>query len=313
MTTAITLENLTRRFPDGKNQTEFTAVDALTFTVERGEVFGFLGPNGAGKTTTIRMLAALIAPSAGTATVNGYRLGENNTAIRGSVGILTESPGLYENLSARKNLRFFAELYGVENPAAQIEKYLRQFGLADRGDETVGTFSKGMKQKLALARAMLHEPPILFLDEPTSGLDPSAAKTVRQAIEMLSGAGRTIFLNTHNLNEAERLCDRIGVLNRGKLVALDTPAALRQRLFGQAVAVRLENPTPQLTEQVTQLPFVRRVNLANDTLAVTLADAAAQIPDLVAALVGFGARIRSVAEQTHSLEEVYLSLVEGDE
>ncbi len=312
MTTAIALKNLTRRFPGGKNESEFTAVDGLTFTVERGEVFGFLGPNGAGKTTTIRMLAALIAPSAGTATVNGYRLGENNTAIRGSVGLLTESPGLYESLSARKNLRFFAELYGVENPAAQVEKYLHQFGLTDRADDIAGTFSKGMKQKLALARAMLHEPPVIFLDEPTSGLDPSAAKTVREAIEALSGEGRTIFLSTHNLNEAERLCDRIGVLNHGKLVALDAPAALRRRLFGQATVIRLDNPSPELPTQVAQLPFVRQANLDGGVLTVTLTDAAAQTPDLVAALVGFGARIRAVSEQTHSLEDVYLSLVEGD-
>lgn len=310
---AITLENLTRRFPGGKNESEFTAVDGLTFEVQRGEVFGFLGPNGAGKTTTIRMLTALIAPSAGTATVNGYRLGADNTAIRASVGILTESPGLYESLSARKNLRFFAELYGVENPAAQVEKYLRQFGLADRADDIAGTFSKGMKQKLALARAMLHEPPVLFLDEPTSGLDPSAAKTVREAIETLSGAGRTIFLSTHNLDEAERLCDRIGVLNHGKLVALDTPSALRRQLFGQATVVQLENPAAELPARVAQLPFVRQASLSDGTLTVTLADAAAQTPDLVAALVGFGARIRRVSEQTHSLEDVYLSLVEGDE
>ncbi len=309
--TAITLDNLTRRFPGGKNESEFTAVDGLTFSVQRGEVFGFLGPNGAGKTTTIRMLTALIAPSAGTATVNGYRLGENNTAIRQSVGILTESPGLYESLSARKNLRFFAELYEVENPGVQVEKYLRQFGLADRADDIVGTFSKGMKQKLALARAMLHEPPVLFLDEPTSGLDPAAAKTVRQAIETLSGAGRTIFLCTHNLDEAERLCDRIGVLNHGRLVALDAPSALRRRLFGQATVVILENPAANLATQVAQLPFVQQANLADDILTVTLTNAA-QTPDLVAALVGFGARIRQVSEQTHSLEDVYLSLVEGD-
>ncbi len=309
---AITLQNLTRRFPGGKNEAEFTAVDGLTFTVERGEVFGFLGPNGAGKTTTIRMLTALIAPSAGTATVNGFRLGADNTAIRRSVGILTESPGLYENLSARKNLRFFADLYGVDNPSAQVEKYLRQFGLADRADDTAGTFSKGMKQKLALARAMLHEPPALFLDEPTSGLDPSAAKTVREAIETLSGQGRTIFMCTHNLDEAERLCDRIGVLNHGKLVALDTPSALRRRLFGQATVVALENPAADLAARVAQLPFVRQANLVDGTLTVTLTDGAARTPDLVAALVGFGVRIRGVSEQTHSLEDVYLSLVEGD-
>ncbi len=310
--TAITLENLTRRFPGGKNQPEIVAVNGLTFSVAEGEVFGFLGPNGAGKTTTVRILTALIAPSAGTATVNGHRLGADNTAIRSSVGILTESPGLYENLTARRNLRFFAQLYGVANPEERVEKYLRQFGLLARADDHAGTFSKGMKQKLALARAMLHEPPILFLDEPTAGLDPAATKMVREAIETLSGAGRTIFLCTHNLNEAERLCDRIGVLNQGKLIALDTPEALRRQLFGQSTLVRLENPAPKLIAQVEALPFVRQVTITGDTLDIALTDGTSHTPDLVAALVGFGARIQQVGEHEHSLEEVYLSLVEGE-
>ncbi len=310
--TAITLQNLTRRFSGNKNNPDFTAVDGLTFDVQRGEVFGFLGPNGAGKTTTVRMLSALIAPSDGTATVNGHALGVENTAIRQSVGILTESPGLYDNLSARQNLRFFADLYAVEDGAAQVEKYLQQFGLLDRADDIAGTFSKGMKQKLALARALLHEPPIIFLDEPTSGLDPSAAKTVREAIETLSGQGRTIFLCTHNLDEAEKLCDRIGVLNSGKLVALDTPSALRTQMFGQSTLVRIENLSAEMAAQVGVLPFVTQVTADADALNVSLDDSASHTPDLVSALVGMGARIQHVSEQTHSLEEIYLSLVGGD-
>jgi len=311
MTTAITLENLTRRFSGNKNNPDFIAVDSLSFTVETGEVFGFLGPNGAGKTTTVRMLSALIAPSAGTATVNGHSLGADNTAIRREIGILTESPGLYESLSARRNLQFFADLYEVQNGAMQVEKYLRQFGLIDRADTQAGTFSKGMKQKLALARALLHEPPIIFLDEPTSGLDPSAAKTVREAIETLSGQGRTIFLCTHNLDEAERLCDRIGVLNHGKLVALDTPSALRQRLFGQATLVRVENPAASLAAAVEAFDFVQKATLTDGALTVSLDDTR-HTPDLVAALVEMGIRVQHVSEQTHSLEEIYLSLVGGE-
>ena len=310
--TAITLQNLTRRFSGNKNNPDFTAVNGLTFDVQRGEVFGFLGPNGAGKTTTVRMLSALIAPSDGTATVNGHALGVENTAIRQSVGILTESPGLYDNLSARQNLRFFADLYVVEDGAAQVEKYLQQFGLLDRADDIAGTFSKGMKQKLALARALLHEPPIIFLDEPTSGLDPSAAKTVREAIETLSGQGRTIFLCTHNLDEAEKLCNRIGVLNSGKLVALDTPSALRTQMFGQSTLVRIENLSAEMAAQVGALPFVTQVTADTDALNVSLDDSASHTPDLVSALVGMGARIQHVSEQTHSLEEIYLSLVGGD-
>ena len=187
---------------------QINAVDGLSLEVKQGEVFGFLGPNGAGKTTTVRLLVCLIGPTAGRAWVNGLEVGVADRAIRGQVGILTESPGLYERLSARRNLEIFADLYGVKDVKGQAEKYLRLLGLWDRRETEAGTFSKGMRQKLAIARALLHEPPILFLDEPTSGLDPEAAKTVRDFIETLRGQGRTIFMCTHNLDEAERLCDR---------------------------------------------------------------------------------------------------------
>ena len=164
----IHIENLTKRF------NETLAVDSLTLDVAEGEVFGFLGPNGAGKTTTVRMLTSLIGPTSGTATVGGFELGKENTNIRRTVGVLTETPGMYENLSAEYNLRIFAELYEVKDPASQIEKYLKMLGLWERRFDSAGTFSKGMKQKLAIARALLHEPHILFLDEPTAGLDPEA-------------------------------------------------------------------------------------------------------------------------------------------
>ena len=181
----ITAKGLTRRFGD------LTAVDSLDLHIERGEVFGFLGPNGAGKTTTVRMLAALIAPTSGSASIAGKTLGEDNRAIRQSVGVLTETPGLYKRLSAWDNLLFFARLYQIDEPEKQTEKYLKTFELWDRRDGLAGTFSKGMKQKLALARALLHEPEILFLDEPTAGLDPEAAKTVRELIESLRSKDRT--------------------------------------------------------------------------------------------------------------------------
>ena len=205
----IRTEALSKHFEsDGR---EIRAVDGLDLQVNEGEVFGFLGPNGAGKTTTVRLLTTLIAPTGGKAWVNGLAVGADDEKIRGSVGILTESPGLYDRLSAQYNLQVFAELYGCKDPKGQVEKYLRLLDLWDRRDTEAGTFSKGMKQKLAIARALLHEPPIVFLDEPTSALDPESAKTVRDFIETLKGQGRTIFLCTHNLDEAERLCDRIGV------------------------------------------------------------------------------------------------------
>ena len=184
----IRIESLTKRFNG------ILAVDGLTLEVRQGEVFGFLGPNGAGKTTTVRMLTSLIAPTGGTAWVNGHQIGVRDDAVRASAGILTETPGLYPRLNAKENLRLFAKLYGVDDVGGQVKRYLTMLGLWERRNEPVGGFSKGMRQKLAIARALLHEPPVLFLDEPTSALDPEAARVVRDFIEELSGQGRTIFI-----------------------------------------------------------------------------------------------------------------------
>ncbi|HHK67491.1 MAG TPA: ABC transporter ATP-binding protein, partial [Candidatus Acetothermia bacterium] len=226
----IEAQKLTRKFG------AITAVSDLDLAVEKGEVFGFLGPNGAGKTTTIRMLAALIAPTSGSATVAGFRVGRENRSIRQNVGVLTETPGLYKRLSALDNLLFFARLYGVNSPEKQAERYLRLFELWDRRDQLAGSFSKGMRQKLALARALLHEPQVLFLDEPTAGLDPEAAKVVRDLIETLRTRERTIFLCTHNLDEAERLCDRVALF-KTRLVALGRPSELKERMYGRRTVV----------------------------------------------------------------------------
>jgi ABC-2 type transport system ATP-binding protein len=220
----ITTESLTKKFGD------ITAVDHLDLEVAEGEVFGFLGPNGAGKTTTVRMLSCLIGPSSGSAVVNGHRLGVNDKEIRRSVGLLTETPGMYDSLSAEYNLDIYAHLYEVPDVKGQVEKYLRMLGLWDRRHDEAGTFSKGMKQKLAICRALLHEPRLLFLDEPTAGLDPESARLVRDFITELRQEGRTIFLCTHNLDEADRLCDRIGVF-KSRLLVVDSPANLRRQLF----------------------------------------------------------------------------------
>ena len=228
----IVVRGLTKTFDTVK------AVENLTFSVQSGEVFGLLGPNGAGKTTTIRMLTALIAPTSGEAFVAGFKIGDGDKAIRRAVGILTETPGMYEGLSAEKNLVFYARMYEVQDVAGQVEKYLRMLGLWDRRHELVGTFSKGMRQKLAIGRALLHEPKVLFLDEPTSGLDPQMARTVRDFIQELREQGRTIVLTTHNLDVADRLCDRIGVI-RSRLLILDSPAELRRKLFGRTVVFHL--------------------------------------------------------------------------
>ncbi|HSJ55593.1 MAG TPA: ABC transporter ATP-binding protein [Anaerolineae bacterium] len=286
-----------------------TAVDRLTLQVDEGEVFGFLGPNGAGKTTTVRLLTALIAPTGGQAWVNDHQVGQEDTAIRQSVGILTENPGLYESLSAEKNLTIYARLYGVADVAGQVERYLRLLGLWDRRRETAGGFSKGMKQKLAICRALLHEPRLLFLDEPTAALDPEAARTVRDFVNDLKGQGRTTFLCTHNLGEAEHLCDRIGVINHGRLIAVDTPANLRRQLFGRQTVVELAAHSDAMLDTVRALAFVENLQVDGSRLTVALSDPEAQNPALVRALVEAGADVQYVRELEHSLEEVYFSLM----
>jgi ABC-2 type transport system ATP-binding protein len=298
----IITENLTKKF-DGT-----LAVDRLNLQVSEGEVFGFLGPNGAGKTTTVRMLTSLIAPTSGSAVVNGFTLGRQDINIRRSVGILTETPGLYDNLSAEYNLRIYASLYEVKDPLGQVEKYLRMLGLWERRFDEAGTFSKGMKQKLAIARALLHEPRILFLDEPTAGLDPEAAHLVREFIAELREEGRTIFICTHNLDEADRLCDHIAVF-KTRLLVVDTPANLRTSLFGRKVVFHLRQASEDLAARTRSLPYVKESRVIDNKLVVTLDDPEARNPEIIRVLVEAGAEIQFVGELRHSLEDVYLQLV----
>jgi ABC-2 type transport system ATP-binding protein len=300
----IQTENLTRRFGT------ILAVDRLTLQVAEGEVFGFLGPNGAGKTTTLRMLTALIAPSSGSAIVNGYRVGHDDMNIRRSVGILTEVPGMYDNLSAERNLLIYASLYEVREASKQVEKYLRLLGLWERRDDPAATFSKGMKQKLAIARAVLHEPRVLFLDEPTASLDPEAAHLVHEFISDLRKEGRTIFLCTHNLDEADRLCDRIGVF-KTRLLVVDTPGRLRTQLFGRKVVFHLRQADETMAQAVRQIPAVDDVQVMDNKLVVALDDPEAHNPEIVRLLVGLGADVRFVGELRRSLEDVYLQLIKN--
>lgn len=268
-------------------------------------MFGFLGPNGAGKTTTVRMLTSLISPTSGSAVINNFHLGEDDQAIRRSVGILTENPGLYERLSAIKNLEIYARLYDVEDTAGQVRKYLQMLDLWGRREDPAGSFSKGMRQKLAIARALLHEPPLLFLDEPTSGLDPEAARLVRSFIEDLRDQGRTIFLCTHNLNEADRLCDRIGIFNT-RLIALDTPQNLRHKIFGRKVVFHLAAVDPSWLRLIRALPGVHNVERVEDKIVVDMDQPERINPEIIRQLVGAGAEILFVGELRHSLEEIYL-------
>jgi len=289
-----------------------TAVHDMSFTVGDGEIFGLLGPNGAGKTTTVRMLAGLISPTAGTAIVNGHPLGETTQQIRAFTGILTESPGLHEKLTERQNLAYYGRLYGLRGARLReaVERYLGVVEMSEHADRRVASFSKGMRQKVAIARALLHEPEVIYLDEPTSGLDPSAAKNIRDFIATLRALGRSIVVCTHNLDEAERLCDRIGIM-RGTLLRVDTPAGLRRH--GRTATVRVElngaRGPESFVGRLAELSYVSGVQARENTLVVELADPAHETPDLVAELVGAGARITSVVEDAQTLEEAYLSLV----
>ncbi len=300
----IETKGLTKRFNGN------VAVDGLYLSVQSGEIFALLGPNGAGKTTTVRMLSCLVAPTSGEARVAGGIVGQDNDAIRSQIGVLTESPGLYEKLSAIQNLGYFARLHGLsgEQRDQALKRYLGMLGLWDRRDETVAGFSKGMKQKLAIARALLHEPKIVFLDEPTSALDPEAAKVVRDFVAELKSEGRTIFLCTHNLDEADRLADRIGVMKQ-RLIQVDTPENLRRRMYGRHVIIRMRNVSEVQIQAVRKLEFAKQLEQRDNTLMIALADPDSMTPAVVRVLVETGGEIQGVSEERHSLEDVYLSLV----
>lgn len=300
----IVTEKLTRAF--GEN----LAVNQLSFSVDRGEVFGLLGPNGAGKTTTVRMLAALLSPTSGEAWVAGCQVGRQDQEIRQKIGLLPEAPGLYDALTAEQNLAFYGEMYGVEDIDRRIKRYLELLGLWHRRYEPVGTFSKGMRQKLAIARALLHEPEVLFLDEPTSGLDPQASRLVREFIAELKGEGRTIILTTHNLEEADRLCDRVAVI-AGHLLALDAPKELRRKLFGRKVVFHLADADPGLVSELEKFPFVREVQVMENKILAAVEDPEQNNPVLIRSLVEGGAELQFVGELRRRLEDVYLELIEA--
>jgi ABC-2 type transport system ATP-binding protein len=254
------------------------------------------------------MLTSLISPTAGSASVNGYQVGERDIDIRRSVGLLTETPGLYDNLSAERNLEIYASLYEVEDVKGQVEKYLRFLGLWERRLDVTATFSKGMKQKLAIARALLHEPRTVFLDEPTAGLDPEASRLVREFILEIKEQGRTIFICTHNLDEADRLCDRIGVF-KTRILVVDTPTKLRRQVFGRKIVFHLLQADQKLVEKIKNHPNVTEARLVDEKIVATIDDPEAHNPELIRLMVSEGADIQFVGELRRSLEDVYLQLV----
>ena len=304
----IDAENLTKKFD------EITAVDKLSLHINKGEVFGFLGPNGAGKTTTVRMFAGLISKTNGNAQVGDYDIGNSSDMqnIRKMIGLLPENVGLYENLSAYQNLDYYGKFYKIPEELRQerIEYFLNMLGLWDQKDLRAGKFSKGMKQKLAIARALIHDPPILFLDEPTANLDPEAAKIVRDFILELKKENRTIFINTHLLSEAEKLCDRVGII-KTRLLAVDTPENLIQSLSGTKTVIQLEAINDDIMMAVEKLK-PGKVEIIDNKLSISVIDPELENPDILKAIIIAGGRIQLVNEVKSNLEEVYLKYVRGE-
>ena len=305
---AVSAHGLTKRF--GLR----IAFDDLTFEVGRGEIFGFLGPNGAGKTTTVRTLGTLIAPTSGSAVVAGVPLApENAVEIRRRIAIMPESPGLYLRLSVAENLDCFADLYEARNRRERIDRALRAVHLSDRANDPCGSLSKGLRQRVALARALLCDPEVLFLDEPTAGLDPVAAHDVHVLIDQLRQRGVTVFLTTHRLEEAARLCDRVAILNT-RLRTIGKPDELRDQLFARTLTVSTLAPLPNPDRVFADLPAVAGWHQdGGRAYVLAVSDPTAAAPAVTRALVTAGADVLSISESHHTLEDVYLELVDADE
>ena len=301
----IDAENLTKKFGD------LTAVDNVTFHVGEGEIFGFLGPNGAGKTTTVRMLCCLISKTSGNARIGNYEIGNeaDSLKIRKIIGLVPDNVGLYEDLSAFDNLDFYGKLYGCppQRRKENAEQFLKMLGLWDKRDAPAGTFSKGMKQKLAIARALVHEPEILFMDEPTANLDPESSKTVREFILELKKEKKTIFLNTHNLDEAQRICDKIGILNT-KLVAIGTPEELERSVRGRRTVIQLDQINDAILSALKRLSL-SNMTVDNNKLTVDVANPEKENPPIVREIVMAGGNVQTVTVSTSTLEDAYLKLV----
>jgi ABC-2 type transport system ATP-binding protein len=302
----IEVQNLPKQFRD------ITAVENLTFEVAEGEISGLLGPNGAGKTTTIRMLCCLISRTGGEARIAGYQIGNDadSLAIRKLIGLVPDNVGLYEELSAYENLDYYGRLYECPEGERkkQIEHFLKMLDLWEKRDQPVSHYSKGMKQKVAIARALIHDPKLLFFDEPTANLDPESSRVVRDFILQLKQDGRTVFLNTHNLDEAQRICDRIGILKR-KLLTVNTPEQLEKTVWGSRTVIQVEEINDRILAAARQLE-PQDLSVDGNRIILALADPQSENPDFIQAIVSAGGRIQYVTQLNPGLEETYIKIME---
>jgi ABC-2 type transport system ATP-binding protein len=303
----IICEGLTKTFGP------VTAIQDFSLEIPDGCIFGLLGPNGAGKTTTMRMLSCLIQPTSGKAHIDSYEIGKKGDAqkIRGMIGLLPEVPGLYETLGAYKNLDYYGQLYGISKQQREesIRTTLTNLDLWDRRNEAVGGFSKGMKQKIAIARALIHNPNYIFLDEPTASLDPMAAKIVREYILEMKKQGKTILINTHNLSEAERICDKVALV-KNRTVKIGNPKNLARGLFTRTISITMQNIPSTLLKDIESLRLVSQAQVKGNQLILQVRNPEADNPQVLSWLLKQGLQVQFVSEEEHSLEDVYLKLIE---
>ena len=302
----ITCESLTKKFGS------ITAIQEFTLEIPDGCIFGLLGPNGAGKTTTMRMLSCLIQPTSGTAHIDSYDIRDKMDVqnIRRIIGLLPEVPGLYETLGAYQNLDFYGQFYGIPKQKREesIQTTLTELGLWDRRNEPVGGFSKGMKQKVAIARALTHDPKYIFLDEPTAGLDPAASKIVREYILELKKQGNTILINTHNLAEAERICDTVAMV-KNKIVRVGNPKKLAQGLFARIIRITLQKIPASLLTEISALKYISKAQVNGNQLILNVSDPEQENPQVISWLIQHGLQVQFVSEEEYSLEDAYLKLI----
>ncbi|MHA1149495.1 MAG: ABC transporter ATP-binding protein [Promethearchaeota archaeon] len=312
MTNAIEISNLSKVFISKKR--EIWALDNLSFSVRKGEIFGLLGPNGAGKTTSIRLIAGILRPTTGNIYVNGENIQGIAHIVRKNMGFLTENHGSYENFSVYENLQFFGSFYNIKNLDSRISEILKKIGLFERKDMKAGKLSKGQKQRLAIARTILHDPEMLFFDEPTSGLDPKAAVKIRNLILSLKRKNRTIFINSHNLEEVQKICDRVAILDQGNIKKIGTPADLSSDLWdSQEIVLTLKGtPNNKIKELFSEIDYIKSYNIDGNKIRVFSEDVNETTPLIINSLVMMGVSILEVNRITHSLEDIYLKLMEDN-